>query len=226
MAPDPAQLTPTLKALRLLLVLFASASLAPAKMSYLRQLQASADEGEPEAQFILGLTYRDGWDGTVRAGSLTARWCELADEVGDQRPGLVLSLLRQEKAPVRKDAIRAITWLNAAAEHGDDYARVILGEMLLEGNGVPADWRRGAEWITKAARAGFAPAQFRLGVLYLVGDAALPRNEIEALAWFIVAADAGSKSAAEYRDERTSLLGRDTARLAVLRSRALRAKVE
>jgi TPR repeat protein len=98
--------------------------------------------------------------------------------------------------------------------------------MLLEGDGVPADWRRGMDWIRKSATAGFAPAQFRLGVIYLVGDNATPKNEIEALAWFIVAAEAGSKSAQEFRDERTQLLGREAARLAVKRSRTLLAKNE
>jgi len=195
-----------------------------AEGTFLHYLQQSAGHGEAESQFILGLAYRDGWEGTIQPGSTAAKWCELAVELGDQRPALVLGLLRQEQDRIMKDAAEAVRLLTLAAESGDNYARVILGDMLLEGDGVTADWRSGTDWIRKSAIAGFAPAQFRLGVIYLVGDKTTPKNEIEALAWFIVAANSGSKSAQEYRDERTRQLGREVARLAVLRSRTLLVK--
>lgn len=221
---DHARLTHTLKVSLLSLAILALAPLAPAELPYLRQLEASADAGEAEAQFILGLAYRDGWDGTVKSGTIAARWCALADELGDQRPAFVFTLLQRARDRVAKDEVRALRCLRDAAERGDDYARVILGELLLEGNGVPVDWRHGAEWIRKSAQAGFAPAQFRLGVIYLVGDAALPKDEIEALAWFIVAAEAGSKTAGEFRDERMGHLDRAAVERARERSRALRGK--
>lgn len=211
-----------MKVILLSLALLAPALSVQAEAAYFRYLVESAQQGEAESQFILGLTYRDGWDGTVKAGTIIAKWRELASELGDQRPALVLGLLQQGKDRVAKDATAALQWLQLAAERGDDYARVILGDMLLEGDGVAADWHRGAEWIRKSAHAGFAPAQFRLGVIYLVGDATTPKDEIEALAWFIVAAEAGSEAAAAYRDERTELFGREIARLAVKRSRTLR----
>jgi len=197
-----------------------------AEGTFLRYLLQSASLGEAESEFILGLAHRDGWDGTLKAGSTAAKWCDLAAELGDQRPLFVLGLLQKESDRVAKDEAKAVKLLNLAAGRGDDYARVILGEMLLEGDGVPADWRSGTELIRKSANAGFAPAQFRLGLIYLVGDESTPKNEVEALAWFIVAAEAGSKPAQEYRDERTQLLGREIARLAVIRSRTLLVKAE
>jgi hypothetical protein len=207
---------------KLLLVLAFLTSTLPVRAGeYVRFLQESADEGEAEAQFILGLAYRDGWEGAVQPGSIAARWCELAIEMGDSRPAYVLNQLIREKGRVEKDEAQALRYLAAAAGRGVDYACVLLGEMLLEGNGVAADWPRGAEWMRKAATAGFAPAQFRLGIIYLVGDISTPKNEIEALAWFIVAAEAGSRIAEEFRDQRTELLGREAARLAVKRSRML-----
>ena len=196
----------------------------PASGSFFGYLVHSANDGEAESQFILALTFWDGWEGTIRSGSTAARWCDLAAELGDHRPEFVFGLLQREKDRVKPDGAEALKWLNRAAERGDDYARVILGEKLLEGDGLPADWRRGAEWIRKSANAGFAPAQFRLGVIYLVGDSATPKNEVEALAWFIVAAEAGSKPAQAYRDQQTSLVGREVARLAIIRSRALLGK--
>lgn len=195
-----------------------------AEGSFLKYLLQSADHGEAESLFVLGLAHRDGWDGTIKSGSIAAKWCDLAAELGDQRPALVLGLLQKEKDWVSKDEAKAVELLRRAAGQGDNYARVILGDMLLEGDGVPADWRSGTELIKTSAVAGFAPAQFRLGLILLVGDESIPKNEIDALAWFIVAAEAGSKPAEEYRDERTQQLGRDIAREAIKRSRTLLAK--
>ena len=194
--------------------------------SFFKYLAQSAERGEAESQFILGLVHRDGWDGNLRIGTIAAKWYELAEELGDQRPVFVLSLLQKEKDPVGKDGAKALQWLSLAADQGDNYARVILGDMLLEGDGVPADWRNGVELIKKSAAAGFPPAQYRLGVIYLVGDKSLPKNDIEALAWFIVAAEAGSKLAQDYRDERTQELGLEVARLAIKRSRELLGKAQ
>lgn len=208
------------------LAILAPALSVPAAGSFFGYLVQTANAGEAESQFILSLTYWDGWDGKIRAGSTAAHWCDLAAELGDHRPNFVFGLLQREKDRIKPDGGEALKWLNRAAECGDDYARVILGEKLLEGDGVPADWKRGAEWISKSAHAGFSPAQFRLGVIYLVGDSVTPRNEVEALAWFILAAEAGSKPAQSYRDQQTTRLGREVARLAVIRSRALRGKGE
>ncbi len=142
----------------------------------------------------------------------------------DHRPELVFGLLQKGGERIIQDATKAVECLTLAADQGDNYAQVILGEMLLEGNGVPANWRSGTEWIRKSANAGFPPAQFRLGVIYLVGDESAPKNEIEALAWFILAAEAGSETARVFRDERTQSLGHEAAYLAVKRSRTLLVK--
>lgn len=195
-----------------------------AEGKFFNYLEQSAEQGEAESLFVLGLVHRDGWDGTIKDGSIVAKWCELSAELKDKRPELVLGLLLREKEKVMKDGAKAIKFLNQAAEQGDNYARVILGDILLEGDGVPADWRSGAELIKKSAATGFAPAQFRLGLIYMVGDESTPKNEIDALAWFIVAAESGSKPAQEYRDERTQQLGREVARLAIKRSRELLGK--
>ena len=213
-----------MKVILLLLAILAPAVPGWAEGSFFRYLQQSADHGEAESLFVLGLAHRDGWDGTIKSGSLAAKWCDLAAELGDLRPALVFGLLQKDEDRVTKDEAKAVNLLSMAAAKGDNYARVILGDMLLEGDGVTADWRRGRDWIEKSAKEGFAPAQFRLGLICLVGDVSTPKNEIDALAWFIVAAESGSKPAQEYRDERTLRLGREAARLAIKRSRSLLAK--
>lgn len=215
-----------MKVLLLSLAFLAPALPVQAEGSFFKYLGQSAERGEAESQFILGLFHRDGWDGTLRSGTIAAKWYELATEVGDQRPLLVLGLLQRGKDEVLKDGTKAMQFLRLAAEQGDNYAQVILGDMLLEGDGVTADWRLGTELIRKSATSGFPPAQYRLGVIYLVGDQSLPKNEVEALAWFIVAAEAGSKLAQEYRDERTQELGLEVARLAIKRSRELLGKAQ
>lgn len=211
-----------MKVLLLSLVLLVPALPLPAEGTFLKYLFQSANQGEAESQFVLGLAHRDGWDGAVKTGTIAAKWCELAAELGDQRPLLVLGLLQQERdLVVLKDEDRALKLLGLAADQGDDYARVILGDMLLEGDGVPVDWQAGSDWIKKSANTGFVPAQFRLGLIYMVGNETTPKDDVESLAWFIVAAEGGSKPAQEFREERTQQLGREIARLAILRSRTL-----
>lgn len=205
-------------------MILAPALSVPVKGTFLGYLEHTAHAGEAESQFILSLTYWDGWNGSVRVGTAAARWYELAAELDDRRPSFLLGLLQRSNHLVKADGTEALKWLNRAAELGDDYARVILGEKLIAGDGVPADWQRGAEWIRKSALTGFAPAQFRLGLIYLVGDRATPKDDVEALAWFIVAAEAGSKPAEALRDEQTNLLGREVAWLAIKRSRTLLGK--
>ena len=215
-----------MKVILLSLALLAPASTLLAEGSFFQYLRDSAERGEAESKFILGLAHRNGWEGSVKAGSIADKWCDLAAELGDQRPALVLGLLQKEHDRVVKDEAKAVKLLSQAAECGDNYARVILGDMLLEGDGVPADWRTGSELIKKSANTGFAPAQFRLGLIYMVGDDAMPKDDVESLAWFIIAAEAGSKPAAEFRDERTQALGSEVARLAIKRSRTLLVKNE
>lgn len=210
-----------MKTLFLLLVLLASLVPVQAGLPFFPYLQQTASDGDAESQLILGLAYRDGWNGDIKADSFVAKWHNLAVELHDQRPNLLLRRLLQQTERLAQDNETAQKWLSLAAEQGDDYARVILGEMLLEGNGVPSDWIKGAEWIQKSAATGFVPAQFRMGLVYLVGGKTTPQNDVEALAWFIVAAESGSKVAKEFRDEQTQLLGREIARLAIKRSRVL-----
>lgn len=211
-----------MKFLSILLALFFPLLPVHASGKFFQQLRMLANQGEAESQFILGLTHRDGWDGEIKPGTLVAKWCELAAELGDRRVEMLVGLLQREQIRVLPDVALAERWLDLAARQGDNYARVLLGDMLLEGDGVPADWVRGADWIKRSASSGFAPAQFRLGVIYLVGNDTQSRDEIEALAWFIVAAEAGSESARQFRDEQTERIGLEAARLAVRRSRELR----
>ena len=187
-------------------------------------LTQTAGNGEAESQFILGLECHDGWSGKIQANTAASKWHDMAVEMNDQRALLLIALLRKQSDRVAKNEGEAIRWLQSAAQQGDDYARVILGDILLEGDGIPANWVAGTELIKKSAYVGFPPAQLRMGMVYLVGGATTPKDEIEALAWFIVAADAGSSVAREFRDERTQTLGREIARLAVRRSRILLGK--
>lgn len=212
------------RSLLFLFGLLAAVVPAQAKVSFLKYLHETARQGEAESRFILGLAYRDGWEGSIKPNTIAARWCEVAAEMDDHRPELVFGLLQKGGERLLPDKAKAEEYLTLAAGQGDHYAQVILGELLLEGREVPADWRSGTEWIRKSANAGFPPAQFRLGVIYLVGDETTPKNEIEALAWLILAAEGGSDSARALRDERTQSLGHEAAYLAVKRSRTLLVK--
>ena len=104
-----------MKVLLLSLALLVPALPVQADASFFHSVMESADAGEAESQFILGLAYRDGWTGNGRMGSTAVKWCELAVELGDPRPLFVIELLQKEKNQVVQDGAKAMQWLSRAA---------------------------------------------------------------------------------------------------------------
>lgn len=82
--------------------------------------------------------------------------------------------------------------LQQRAEAGDAAAQFALAEYH-RGDDDPAVMLR---WLRESARRGYPLAQTSLGVLYLNGDG-VPLDQVEAYAWFTLAADQGEPDALE-----------------------------
>ncbi|MDZ4816011.1 MAG: tetratricopeptide repeat protein, partial [Verrucomicrobiota bacterium] len=76
------------------------------------------------------------------------------------------------------------------------------------------------KWYRKAAEQGNASAQFNLGLKYAKGEG-VPKDEIEGLAWFILAAVSGEKKAVGNRNSMEHRLGREVTLLAQQRSKEI-----
>lgn len=82
------------------------------------------------------------------------------------------------------------------SEEGYAHAQFSLAEMYLTGEGVQKNIKRAADLLNRAAFNGYLPAQLTLAMLAAEGRG-IQKNLAEAHTWLAVAADQGTKSAAE-----------------------------
>ena len=147
----------------------------------------SAEQGNAEAQFRLGVMYNVG-EGVPQDDAEAFKWYRLAAEKGNvwARVTLARICLDPEREPVvRAEACRT------AAEQGGAGAQSSLGYMYSTGEGVPQDDGEAVKWFRLAADQGNASAQSSLGYMYSTGEG-VPQDDGEAVKWFRLAADQGN----------------------------------
>ena len=104
-------------------------------LDYLAKLRHRAEQGDAEAQLLLGSYYQRG-----------------------RSPGL--NLITGEVSPrVPKDYAEAVKWYRKAAEQGFAGAQFALGRMYAEGKGVPLDEVEATKWYRLAADQGHEEAR-------------------------------------------------------------------
>src|SRR5689334_19003554 len=85
---------------------------------------------------------------------------------------------------------------------GDSDAQFLLGQMYAFGWGVAKDENKALEWLRRSARwtktkpNKAATAAYYIGKDYAEGVGAVGKNEAEAVRWFKIAAEEGSREAA------------------------------
>ncbi len=169
-----------------------------------------ADQGDANAQALLGMIYKDGV-GVIEDAAEAARWFRLAADQGDVNAQLSLGVMYKDGIGVLKDAAEAARWYRLAADQaaeaatrlekrrlladqGNADAQNSLGMMYKDGNGVIKDAAEAARWYRLAADQGNADAQFNLGVMYKDGTGVI-QDAAEAVRWYRLAADQGNADA-------------------------------
>jgi len=97
-------------------------------------------------------------------------------------------------APV--DMGQSLDWTRRSAESGYPRGMFAYGMRMFEGADGTPDRPAGLDWIQRAARAGLVDAQFNAAVIHERGEGGMPVNNIEAYAWYRVAARSGDEQAA------------------------------
>ncbi len=90
--------------------------------------RAAAEQGDPDAQNVLGEMYARG-EGVVKDFRHAAKWYRLAAEQGHGPAQLNLGLAYADGLGVPGDHVRAHLWLNLASTRGDDDAREARDEL-------------------------------------------------------------------------------------------------
>jgi TPR repeat protein len=152
----------------------------------LAELKRIATQGDPLAQFYLGVRY----DLTKKDHKQAATWYRKAAEQGDAGAQVLLGVMYANGRGVPQDYKQAVAWYRKAAEQGNDDAQKNLGSLYAGGRGVPQDDKQAAAWFRKAAAQGHADAQTLLGIMYTLGQG-VPQDYKQAVAWYRKAAEQG-----------------------------------
>lgn len=86
-------------------------------MAWLETLQRLADEGDPWAQFTLGLCYDNG-RGVQQDFVEAAKWYRKAAHEGHTEAQYTLGVMHINGEGVAKDYVLAYMWFSLAATHG------------------------------------------------------------------------------------------------------------
>ncbi len=149
---------------------------APADTSRetVRHLRSAALQGQPDAQFKLGIAYLQG-RGVPRDDGQAMYWIRLAAQQGHELSSTYLELVEDlARGPMPATTI-AVRWLMEAARNWDLNAFFQLGDIYSQGRGVPRNTERAARWYRIAASGGDAEAQKR--AVLMQEQWALPRRE-------------------------------------------------
>ena len=150
-------------------------------------LKREAQQGNADAQYILGMIYAQG-RGVAQDYAEAETWWRKAAQQGDGYAKLALEPLKLAQASQDFEAVKR------AAEQGNATAQNNLAKMYARGFGVAQDDAEAIKWFRKAARQGMADAQGNLGLMYADGQGVKP-SDAEAVKWLRKAATQGDANA-------------------------------
>lgn len=161
-------------------------------------LRAAAADGNPAAQYEVGLRYARG-GGVPQDYDQAAYWFELAAKQNLAIAQYRLATLFEKGRGVSQDLEQARAWYEKAAQAGNVKAMHNLAVIYAEGKGVPQDFGKAAQWFLAAADHGLADSQYN-GAVLLERGLGVEADPAEAYKWFTIAANNGDEGAAARRD--------------------------
>lgn len=119
-------------------------------------LKEAAEQGNADAQLILGLCYYNG-DGVWQNYEEAFLCFKKASNQGNAEAQYFLGLFYEKGIGVAKNEAKAVEWYQKAAEQGDAIAH--LGEMYEKGQGVNQNYNKALELYNQAFENGFENAK-------------------------------------------------------------------
>lgn len=161
----------------------------------LKELKPLAEQGNPRAQYIVGVMHLGG-KGVAKDPKQALDWIAKSADNGYKDAQFILGAMHfGGHGGVAKDLKLGAAWYRKAAEQGHVKAQFILGLCYKFGQGVAQDEKQMIPWFRKAAEQGFSRAQSEMGVNYYKGRGGLPQDLVKAYAWTSLAAAQGNQGA-------------------------------
>ena len=114
----------------------------------------SAEHGDPDGQYELGLAYYLGSTGVRESDKKAAKWFQKAADQGHIRASSKLGLLYKLGDGVKQNTVKAVRLYTIAADNDDVEATAYLAALYENGDGVDKDYGRAVKMYKKAALAG------------------------------------------------------------------------
>lgn len=168
----------------------------PTQKAGFSRLQDAAMEGYLPAINAVASCYLAG-QGTPEDRDMAERWAIIGANRGFAPAQNTLALIQMAQVPASQDAIfKAYRNFSLAACVGLPEARYFLARLLLAPGFAQHDSDLGLQWMLLAASNGYPRAAWDVGQIYTDGII-VGKDDIEALAWYRVAADGQIPAARE-----------------------------
>lgn len=154
------------------------------------EFRVPAEQGNSEAQLLLGLMYGHYWQKDKKE---SAKWIKKAAEQGVAEAQNQLAMLYGRGTGIRQSSEEAAKWYRKAAEQGHIQAQRMLGKWLSSVI-TPHDYSESYFWLKKSAEHGDKEAQYELGLKYINGKGVLKDNKA-AVMWLKKSAAQGERDA-------------------------------
>jgi TPR repeat protein len=154
-------------------------------------LQLRAQQGNPEAEYLLGRSYMTG-TGVPQNYEEAAKWFLQSAAQGSADAEFSLGYLYEHGDGVARDYQQAVSYYSAAAKQGHATAENNFASMYESGRGVKKNIKEAERWYSAAAERSDVVAQCNLASLYF-----RVRNYSQAAVWFRAAAQQGDATAQE-----------------------------
>ena len=168
----------------------------------------AAEQGWDLAQYRLGEMYYRG-EGVPKNYAEAVKWWREAAEQGHAGAQYGLGKMYYKGQGVPKNEVEGYAWFLSAKANGDKKAskavsileKRLTAEQIEKGQARAAELHRlntgEVKWWREGAGQGYASLQYKLGLMYANGEG-VPKNEVEAYAWFLLAKANGHEEGSEW----------------------------
>jgi len=169
-----------------LLALFVQVATASEEVS-INQLRQWAEQGDANAQLILGDRYVEGKH-VPKNTSEALKWYRRSADQGNANAQFALGYMHEKGEGVPQNDSEALKWFRKSADQGDAVAQNAIGDGYGEGKGMPQSDAEALKWYRKSADQGYFWSQISMGDMFQLGRGVRKDND-EAKRWYRVAAD-------------------------------------
>lgn len=158
------------------------------------QLLKSAEKGDAESQYQMGLDYYRKGEKDPANYSQAVAWYKKAALQGHPSAQNNLGVMYRYGLGVPKDALEAMKWYRLAADK-DSLSAYNVGKLYYyKTTGIPQSYPESMKWFQKAQKEGSVGAEYYLGLMYLRGQS-VEKNCNTAMTMFKESAERGNRNA-------------------------------